>query len=68
MYIAASINLVGQRGKSTGQMPKLAGKCPVTDCYYEHCILWLLIEDLGGWNRSHDKLTTSLPQATSVGK
>jgi hypothetical protein len=21
----------------TWQMPKLAGKCPVTDCYYEHC-------------------------------
>ena len=19
-------------------MPKLAGKCPVTDCYYEHCM------------------------------
>ena len=37
MYIAASINLVGQREKLTGQMPKLAGKCPVTDCYYEHC-------------------------------
>ena len=36
MYIAASINLVGQREKLTGQMPKLAGKCPVTDCYYEH--------------------------------
>ena len=36
MYIAASINLIGQRGKSTGQMPKLAKKCPVTDCYYEH--------------------------------
>jgi hypothetical protein len=18
-------------------MPELAGKCPVTDCYYEHC-------------------------------
>ena len=38
MYIAASINLVGQREKLTGQMPKLAGKCPVTVCYYEHCI------------------------------
>ena len=36
MYIAASINLVGQREKLTGQMPKLAGKCHVTDCYYEH--------------------------------
>ena len=36
MYIAASINLVGQREKLTGQMLKLAGKCPVTDCYYEH--------------------------------
>ena len=36
MYIAASINLVGQREKLTGQMPKLAGKCPMTDCYYEH--------------------------------
>ena len=37
-YIAAS-NLVGQREKLTGQMPnyKLAGKCPVTDCYYEQC-------------------------------
>ena len=34
MYIAASINLVGQRENLTGQMPKLAGKCPVTDCYY----------------------------------
>ena len=37
MYIAASINLVGQKEKLTGQMPKLVGKCPVTDCYYEHC-------------------------------
>ena len=26
-YIAASINLVGQREKLTRQMPKLAGKC-----------------------------------------
>ena len=34
MYIAASMSdscmLVGQREKLTGQMPKLAGKCPVT--------------------------------------
>ena len=37
MYMAASINLVGQKEQLTGQMPKLAGKCPVTDCYYEHC-------------------------------
>ena len=35
-YVAASINLVGQREKLTGQIPKLAGKCPVTDSYYEH--------------------------------
>ena len=35
-YIAASINLVREREKLTRQMPKLAGKCPVTDCYYEH--------------------------------
>ena len=32
-YIAASM---GQRGNLTGQMPKLAGKSPVTDCYHEH--------------------------------
>ena len=37
MYITASINLVRQREKLTGQIPRLAGKCPVTDCYYEHC-------------------------------
>ena len=38
MYIVASINLVGHREKLTRQIiPKLAGKCPVTDCYYEHC-------------------------------
>ena len=35
-HIAVSSNMVGQRGKLTGKMPKLAGKCPVTDCYYEH--------------------------------
>jgi hypothetical protein len=34
--IAASINLIGQRGKLTRQMPRLARKCPVTDCYCEH--------------------------------
>ena len=33
-YIAVSINLVEQREKLTGGMPKLARKCPVTDCYY----------------------------------
>ena len=43
MYIVASINLVGQREKLTGQVPKLAGKCPVTDCYYEH---WYWVGDV----------------------
>ena len=37
VHVAASINLVGQKEKLTRQMPKLAGKCPVTDCSYEHC-------------------------------
>ena len=23
----------------TGQMKKLTGKCPVTDCYCEHCYI-----------------------------
>ena len=32
VYIAVTINLVGQN-------EKLARKCPVTDCYYEHCVI-----------------------------
>ena len=34
---ADNIDFGQTREKLARQIPKLAGKCPVTDCYYEHC-------------------------------
>ena len=42
-----SISFVGQSEKLVDEVPKLAGKCPVTDRYYEHCTPNL---DIGLWS------------------